>query len=102
MYNQIVNKEIKMGYTLSAQEKSAGSHQIPLNFITGKSNYKELFKDIYDFIKPGSKNGKLPPIYTIFLREDIHYPVKSVLERLAVADGENKLHILKTLNILSK
>lgn len=86
-YNQIINEKIRLGYTGTAQEKSCATHQIPLNSPIGKNNYKELFRDIYEFIKPGSKNGKLPPIYTMHSREDVYEPTKSVLGKLAVADG---------------
>lgn len=88
VYNQIINEKIRLGYTGAAQEKSGGTHQIPVNFIKGKNDYREIFKDIYEFIKPGSKNGKLPPIYTLYTKADVYEPAKSVLSRLAIAAGK--------------
>lgn len=87
IYNQIINEKISTGYTSAALEKA---HQIPISSPLGKSDYKELFNDIYDFIRPGARNKRLPPIYTLYTVEDVYKPAKSVLGRLAIATGEYK------------
>lgn len=88
VYNQIINREIRKGYQLSAAENSKNTHQIPLNFQKGKNDYQEIFEDIYEFLKPGLVNGKLPPIYTSYFKEDFFLPAKFFLDTLAISAGK--------------
>ncbi|KAJ8681340.1 hypothetical protein QAD02_017127 [Eretmocerus hayati] len=94
VYNQLINEPIKVGFSCDAKSHSSSTHAIPLNATFGKSDYREILNDICQFIKPGSKNGKYPPLYTLFSQESIYQPAKSVLSRLCMADGRLEDYLL--------
>lgn len=90
-YNEIINEKVRIGFASSAKEYSSNFHHIPIDAPFGKNDYKEIFSDICSFLEPGKKDGKLPPLYTMFSKENAYYPAKSVLGRLATANRKNNL-----------
>ena len=87
--NLIINEKVKIGFTASAKEHSANTHKIPIyeDQVEGLSDYTEIFQKIIEFLEPGRENRKLPPMYTLFSKEDIYRPTKSVLGRIALMNG---------------
>lgn len=88
IYHTIVDEKIQLGFASCASTHSKNTHEIPIQPGFGKTDYQEIFNDICKFIRPGTKDGQLPPVYTMHSKEDVYFPVKSVLGRLAAADRE--------------
>lgn len=94
IYHVIVKEEIFKGYRNDAITRSQESHKIPIDLhfdfkVEVETDYSEIYQGICNFIKPGSINGELPPVFTMISNNDyIWRPVKSILGRLAIAAGE--------------
>jgi hypothetical protein len=83
-----VNSEIKLGYSAEASEHSRVTHEIPKNPDFGEKDYGLIYKEICEFLEPGKKNEKLPPLYTWYKYENIKYPVLQVLNTLSNFKGD--------------
>lgn len=51
IYNQMINERVRWGYTRVAEDRSGQTHQIAINLIKGRSDYREISKDINEFQK---------------------------------------------------
>ncbi|XP_074094199.1 protein maelstrom 2-like [Cotesia typhae] len=62
---EIITPKIEIGYTREAMEHSDEAHKIDIYRTGPETNYKDLYKKVYDFMSLGDKSlKKLPPLYT--------------------------------------
>ncbi|XP_058805021.1 protein maelstrom-like [Phymastichus coffea] len=88
VYHVLISDVVMKGYRSDALIHSKETHQIPIELPDGKNDYQEIFMNLCKFLEPGRKNKTLPPLYTIMSKDDIYYPVKSILGKLSTASGE--------------
>lgn len=84
----LVNQKVLKGYRNEAMNHSKETHQIPVELGEGESNYSVIFENLCKFMERDRQNNRLPPLYTVWAIDDIYYPAKSILGKLASASSE--------------
>lgn len=88
VYNEIINKEIDVGYFSSTKELIDSTHGIEPNIEGGKQKYQEIFEQIQEFLAPGlDENNLFPPLYTRSTDETVFRSVQSALMQFAISCG---------------
>ncbi|XP_014607731.1 PREDICTED: protein maelstrom-like [Polistes canadensis] len=96
-HHKILNIKPKIGYAWQSTEISRNSHKILPEFSGGEKDFRRLYFEFIEFLKPGKINNEYPPL---FVTKKIYDGVPSFLDQLAdAADCENTF-IIYSIEVL--
>ena len=84
-YHEIIRIQPALGYTREARETSEKTHQLTWDLPDAQGNFKIIYDNFMDFLKPNIIAGKIPPIYT---RKNILHVLPSLFRRITEAGGK--------------
>ncbi|XP_029669657.1 protein maelstrom 2 isoform X1 [Formica exsecta] len=87
VHHIIVSAEIPLGYRREALETSQNSHNIPVEYQGGETEFAVMYKKLINFLEPRKVVNKYPPLYTT---KTCFTAVQSVLGKLCDAAQEDK------------
>ncbi|XP_017885395.1 protein maelstrom-like [Ceratina calcarata] len=64
VYHEILNIPIPLGYKGEALAVSADSHQIPIDYADGQSDFRLMYMKLVSFLESNMTGNKLPPLFT--------------------------------------
>lgn len=96
-HHKILNIKPKIGYAWQSTETSRNSHKILPEFSGGEKDFRRLYYEFIDFLKPAKINNKYPPL---FVTRKIHDGVPSFLDQLANAADCRNTFIIYSIELL--
>jgi len=82
VHHIIVSANIPLGYKREALETSQTSHNIPIEYQGGETDFAIMYMKLINFLEPRKVVNKYPPIYTT---KDCKIMVQSVIAKLSDA-----------------
>ncbi|GAB1867689.1 HMG box domain-containing protein [Camponotus japonicus] len=100
VHHIIVSANIPLGYKREALETSQTSHNIPIEYQGGETDFAIMYMKLINFLEPRKVVNKYPPIYTT---KDCKIMVQSMIAKLSDAAQQDKdqfqIYELETLFI---
>ncbi|XP_015177484.1 PREDICTED: protein maelstrom 1-like [Polistes dominula] len=97
-HHKILNIKPKMGYAWQATETSRNGHKILPEFSGGETDFRRLYFEFIDFLKPAKINDdKYPPF---FVTKQIYKGVPSFLDQLANAADRINTFTIYSIELL--
>nr|XP_012217533.1 PREDICTED: protein maelstrom homolog isoform X1 [Linepithema humile] len=100
VHHVIVSAKIPLGFRREALETSQTTHNIPVEYPGGETDFATMYRKLVDFLEPRKTLNKYPPLYTT---NNCMGAVQSLLTRLTNAaqkDSEQfKVYELESLFI---
>lgn len=82
LHHVIVSAKIPLGFRREALETSQTSHNIPVEYPGGETDFATMYRKLVDFLEPRKILNKYPPLYTT---NDRMGAVQSLIKRLSAA-----------------
>lgn len=82
VHHVIVSADIPLGYRREALETSQNSHNIPVEYQGGETDFAVMYAKLISFLEPRKVVNKYPPLYTT---RNCFKAVQSVLGKLCDA-----------------
>lgn len=92
VHHIIVSAEIPLGYRREALETSQNSHNIPVEYQGGETDFAVMYKKLINFLEPRKVVNKYPPLYTT---KNCFTAVQSVLGKLCDAARKYVVDLFK-------
>lgn len=82
VYHVIVGAPIPLGYRREAIETSQSTHNLPMEYESGETDFAVMYKMLTNFLEPRKIVDKYPPLYTT---RSLKGAVQSLLAKLCDA-----------------
>ncbi|XP_011175978.1 protein maelstrom 2 [Solenopsis invicta] len=97
VHHAIVSAPIPLGYRREAMEESQNSHNIPVEYPGGETNFANMYDDLVKFLECRKLGDKYPYFYTT---KKFYDPVQSLISRLCKAANEENQFIIYEMESL--